>query len=326
MCDCNNVNLPTGPAGAQGDPGLFGGWALEWDFDTTLTNGTSATKIRMDNATPASVTNLYINNQNIDSVDSSAFLAAMGSPFGVIKLFKEADSSVFWMGTVTGATSGGTEYTIAVTHTLSNGTFAAGDDIVVSFSPLGATGPTGAAGPAGAKVIELNMTSAAVTSTSYSTPTGGSVAINGTTLDFGDEDDCLVLDAYVYMTSLISGGVDQGHFQITYGSVTLYDSSAFFPMLDNTSDAVNAVRITARIAVTTADTDLQASVDVRRGLGNAAGLYEPNIGLTSGYHQIGSIVTPGTALSGSNTLAIELKATNSKSMTLGWWKLTKELK
>lgn len=159
-CGCSTVSLPVGPAGSQGiqgpagADGLFGGYSLEWAFDTTTTSGTSSTKVRLNNSTYNLVTTIYVNDSNIDSTDSSAFLASMGSPYGLIKLFKEDNSNVFWMGEVTAITDSGTEYALTVTYVLHNGTFANDDNVVVSFAKKGATGSS----TTGTTVLEVDLT------------------------------------------------------------------------------------------------------------------------------------------------------------------------
>ena len=138
-CDCSNeITIPTGTAGRDG---LFGGWSQEYSFDTGTAVNPPTSKIRLNNATPASVTEIYINDTNIDGVDTDAFLDAFANSnnYGIIKLFKEFDSTKFWMGNITNVTDNGTYHTITVTHVQSNSTFAADDNIVVSFTANGNT-------------------------------------------------------------------------------------------------------------------------------------------------------------------------------------------
>ncbi len=172
-CGCSTVSLPsgpagaTGPAGADGTDGLFGGYSLEWSFDTTTTSGTSSTKVRLNNATYNLVTTIYVNDSNIDSTDSSAFLASMGSPYGLIKLFKEDNSNVFWLGEVTAIADSGTEYALTVTYVLHNGTFSNNDNVVVSFAKNGASGTS----TNGTTVLDVDIDYATnnTTSSSYAT-------------------------------------------------------------------------------------------------------------------------------------------------------------
>lgn len=143
-CDCNTggceIDLTgIGQVGATGAQGEYGGYSSVWNFNTTTTSGTTAGMLRFNNATYASVTTMYINKTNQDSTDMSNFLATFsnGTYYGKIRVFKETDSSKFWEGTITGVSSGATEYTLTVTYILSNSTFSASDSIVLSFTPHG---------------------------------------------------------------------------------------------------------------------------------------------------------------------------------------------
>lgn len=155
---CSNITLPQGATGAQGaagtdgTPGLngvFGGYSLEWEFDDNTSASPATTKIRLNNATYASVTNIYIHENNIDSVNSTAFLASFDDAgdvnnHGYIRLFKQHDSTKFWLGKVKSVTDNGSDFTVAVEYILHNGAFAALDDVVVSFVANGANGANGA--------------------------------------------------------------------------------------------------------------------------------------------------------------------------------------
>lgn len=143
-CDCNTggceIDLTgIGQVGATGAQGEYGGYSSVWNFNTTTTSGTTAGMLRFNSATYASVTTMYINKTNQDSTDMSNFLATFsnGTYYGKIRIFKETDSSKFWEGTITGVTSGATEYTITVTYILANSTFAASDSVVATFTPNG---------------------------------------------------------------------------------------------------------------------------------------------------------------------------------------------
>ena len=156
---CSNITLPQGATGAQGasgtngtdgTPGLngvFGGYSLEWEFDDNTSASPATTKIRLNNATYASVTNIYIHENNIDSVNSTAFLASFDDAgdvnnHGYIRLFKQHDSTKFWLGKVKSVTDNGSDFTVAVEYILHNGTFSALDDVVVSFVANGTNGAT----------------------------------------------------------------------------------------------------------------------------------------------------------------------------------------
>ena len=143
-CDCHTggceIDLTgIGQVGATGAQGGYGGWSSLWNFSTTTTTGTTAGQLRMNNATYASVTSIYINTTNADSTDVSNFLASFtnGTYYGKIRIFKESDNTKFWEGSVTNVSVSGSEYTLTVTYTLANSTFAASDKVVLTFTPNG---------------------------------------------------------------------------------------------------------------------------------------------------------------------------------------------
>jgi len=155
---CSNITLPQGATGAQGasgtngtdgSNGIFGGYSLEWEFDDNTSASPATTKIRLNNAAYASVTKIYIHENNIDSVDSTAFLASFDDTgdvnnHGYIRLFKQHDSTKFWLGKVKSVTDNGSDFTVDVEYILHNGAFSALDDVVVSFVANGANGVNGA--------------------------------------------------------------------------------------------------------------------------------------------------------------------------------------
>jgi len=128
-----------GSTGATGPQGATGGYSSEWIYDTGTGSGTSTGKIRFDNATPSSVTGLYINNVDADASDLSAWLDGFdnSNSFGVIRVSKKSDASVFWMGKITAESDSGSEHDVTVTHVQSSGTFTAADRLVVSFAANG---------------------------------------------------------------------------------------------------------------------------------------------------------------------------------------------
>jgi len=153
-CSLNDVTLPTaqsgndGADGTNGQDGLFGGFSQKFIFETTLTSGPLTTKLRFNNATLASVTEVYVNDNNSDSVNVDAFLDALDNSGngGKLKIFKEYDSTVFFMADVLSSTDNGSDHTLAITHIASNGTFANGDQVVLSFVPNGVIGTNGVDG------------------------------------------------------------------------------------------------------------------------------------------------------------------------------------
>ena len=133
---------PIGPAGGNGDPGIFGGYSGEWLFDTATGTGPASTFVRFNNSTYSSVTAIYINDTNADSVSYDAFLNSFDDSrsYGYIRVFKETDSTKFWLGEITGVTDNGADHTLAVTHKASNSTFSASDPVIVTFTLNGEDG------------------------------------------------------------------------------------------------------------------------------------------------------------------------------------------
>jgi len=179
----NNSALPIGLTGSAGAQGLFGGFSGRWYFSTLLTNSNTATKLKFNNATPSSVTEIYVSTSNYDGLDYGAFLASFSnsSDFGYIRIFKESDSTKFWVAKVTSVTSsgGGTYYALGVTYIDANDSFALDEAVVLTFSPGGSTG---------SDVLYNDITDTAVTSAtfaalkSYTIP-AGTLTTEGSYLD-----------------------------------------------------------------------------------------------------------------------------------------------
>lgn len=151
---CSSVTLPvgaTGPsglngaAGAAGAAGLFGGFSLEFEFDSGTASTPPTGEIRFNNATPASVTEIYISTTGTGAVDSTAFLDSFNdngdaNNYGLIRIFKEDNSTVFWMGKVKNVQTSGASRTITVQYISSGGTFADTNHTIVSFVSNGVNG------------------------------------------------------------------------------------------------------------------------------------------------------------------------------------------
>jgi|SRR6185503_5096748 len=128
---------------AEADQVLFG---VPYAFDTGTSDADPGSgKLRFNNATPASVTTLYIDIVNSLAADISAYLATWddsgsSSDRGVI-IIQSRDGTNYWMGTVTGSVVVGTNYRkISVTHLGSAGTFTAGEALGVVMIRRGTDG------------------------------------------------------------------------------------------------------------------------------------------------------------------------------------------
>lgn len=138
-CDDNSMEIPSGIQGETGPQGIFGGFCGEWKFSTSTASGPPSQYLRLNNATYTAVNSILVSDTNADNINYDAFLDSFDNSgsFGYVRIFKETDSSIFWMGEVLAATDNGTDHSIDVTYILHNGTFGADDAVVICFSPAG---------------------------------------------------------------------------------------------------------------------------------------------------------------------------------------------
>lgn len=224
---CSNITLPgvAGPAGAPGSngtngtnglEGVFGGYSVQWQFETDTSAPPSSGYLKLNNAAYASVTELFVHETAKDSINATTFLASftannnLGS-YGLIRIFKRNTSTVFWSGKVTGVVDSGSYYTISVTPILSNGTFSANDDLVVSFVSNGASSE-------GVSVLYMDTTgpntaSNNATSLGTSTPKtsqidGGTIGTVGDFIKVKGEVIADNADAYYSTVKVKFGGFD----------------------------------------------------------------------------------------------------------------------
>jgi hypothetical protein len=173
----------------DGNDGVFGGYSVQWQFETDILAPPSSGYLKLNNATPSSVTELFVHDTAKESIDASSFLAsftANNNPgsYGLIRIFKRNSSTVFWSGKVTGVVNSGSYYTLSVTPILSNGTFSADDDLVVSFVSNGVSSegvPVLFMDTTGHNTASNNATSAGVNSIRTDQIDGGTI---GTVGDF----------------------------------------------------------------------------------------------------------------------------------------------
>lgn len=141
-----------GPQGPQGSPGNDGGIGY-WNWETSTSATPSSGAIRFNNATFASVTQIYLSETDGSSRNLASLLATIddstSTTKGYIRCHETATPTNFWFGTLSSLTDNGTDLTLAVTHLSSSGSFSSGDDIIVEIIPKGDKGDTGAAGSAG---------------------------------------------------------------------------------------------------------------------------------------------------------------------------------
>lgn len=116
----------------SGSGGGDGGFALKYDFDTTTTSSPASGEIRYDNATLASVTNIYINKTDLNSVDNTNYFNSLLG--GSLIMVANADKTKFHIFNQRDLiTLSGSVYTIPVTYLNGTALFSDGDDVFASF-------------------------------------------------------------------------------------------------------------------------------------------------------------------------------------------------
>jgi hypothetical protein len=149
---------PTGPTGGTGPTGTqgvsLGPIDYLWD-NSTASSDPGSGHLKYNNATVASVTNIFISETDhrangiaalIQSWDDSTHTALRGTLY----ILKADQPSVMAVFSVSGSiTDNGTWDTIPVTHVVSSGTLTDEDEVLVWFSRTGDDGAAGAAGATG---------------------------------------------------------------------------------------------------------------------------------------------------------------------------------
>lgn len=127
---------------------------LSYTFSTTTTGSDPGSgNLRLDNATQTSATGIYIDDEDANGADVSAWLLtwddSASTPAGYIVLRSIATPANFHIYSITSLAdnSGYMDFTVA--HVDGNGTLSNGDAITVTPILVGAKGDTGAIGPAG---------------------------------------------------------------------------------------------------------------------------------------------------------------------------------
>lgn len=175
-----NVNLsaprgPTGSTGSTGAPGLAG-LRFKWSTNTANTDPTSG-YIKINNASPASATALYISETDQNAASVSALLAlwddSTGTTKGLLQIVDSADLTKFLTFVVTGTmTDNGAWDTFTISG--GSGTTPNNDDIVaVQFIPYGNQGNMGATGARGDAGGGFTLTYLFSTTTTDSDPGNG---------------------------------------------------------------------------------------------------------------------------------------------------------
>lgn len=139
----------TGDKGTTGDVGSRGPIAAQaYTFSTTTTDSDPGSgALRFNNATPASVTAIYVDNNEAGGADVSAWLDTLddngdSSSRGMLEIFDAADATKFQIFRVTGSVVDGTGYRkLSVTRIAGVATvFSNAASLGVTFSARGPAG------------------------------------------------------------------------------------------------------------------------------------------------------------------------------------------
>lgn len=167
---------------ASGEDGAIPGYYYKFDTGTSDADPGSG-EIAFNNATYASVTEIYIDDADANGAATQADTATWGSSTSTIKGFLHIvdinDSSTYARFKITASVSDESGYNkITVAHLASNNTFSAADELSVHFTQTGLKGDTGATGSQGIQGPSGDMTSFTLAGTSGSNQT----ITNGNTL------------------------------------------------------------------------------------------------------------------------------------------------
>jgi microcystin-dependent protein len=162
---------------------------FSYTFSTATTDSDPGVgTIRLNHATPASATQIFISETDGNGTGIAASIAAWfnygsSSARGTLRLIKYGDHSVFADYTVTGTnTDAGGYDKISVTYVSGNGAFTNFDGVAVVFSGAGPQGGTGATGAAGANGTDPGVRWLFDAGTSMADPGAGDLRLNNATL------------------------------------------------------------------------------------------------------------------------------------------------
>lgn len=155
--DVASLQGPKGDQGDQGNPGPQGDTGpagvlgpTNFNFDNATTDSDPGSgELRLNNATPASVTEIYIDNENRSAADISAWLdtfedsGTSGLRGTLIIMDALAGSAQFHIYSVTGSVVDGTGYrklSVTFVGPVGASNFTNGNELLVSFFPRGPSG------------------------------------------------------------------------------------------------------------------------------------------------------------------------------------------
>jgi len=230
-CTSNSTALPignTGATGKTGAQGLYGGFSNDWTFSTSTGSGPGSTELRINSATYSSASIIYVSNVNASAVDLTAFLDSLynNGQYGLIRLFKQSDSSAFFYAKLNSVVNNVTEIVLGITYIDSFSTFAASDSVVLTFSPSGA----------GASLVLYNNT------TTVSTIGAGLDALMSYNIPANTlktDDDVIEIDAIFEC----SGTIDKKQLAFRIGGINFITKIASGTLLLATGDKHVKVKI-----------------------------------------------------------------------------------
>lgn len=258
---CNNSNsiaIPEGNDGLPGSNGNHGGVNGRWSFSTSTVISPSAGQIRFNNTASSLVTTIYVSDTGLNSIDHDLLLDSFSNSgsYGVITIFKEFDSTKFWIGEITNVVDSGTYHTLTVTYieasnaTIPTNIFAASDNLVLTFAQSGLDGTNGTNG---VEVLNNVTTGSATTSGTTLTTLLSYTVTAGKCLN--DQDGILitswveksniadeftltlVINSVIFGTYTLPNGVKCGRLRatITRESATTYFFESILTGFDATS-------------------------------------------------------------------------------------------
>ena len=149
-----------GITGNDGQNGSFGGATFDYTFSTDTTNSDPGVgKLKFDNSTPASITEIYIDDQDDNTLDIQTFLRTIDDSTSTIKgHFKVSNkfaTDTFLLFTIDGSSAEETGYfRIPCTQVSGNASFSNGEDVIITFARTGDRGDQGIQGADGAQGIQ----------------------------------------------------------------------------------------------------------------------------------------------------------------------------
>lgn len=137
-----------GPTGATGPTGHVGGFTLLYEFDINTSAPPSSGTIRLNNATYASATTVWVHDSDRNGVDVSAILAQITTA-DYIRIYTEEDSTDYALYDVTSVTDSGAYYTLGIAARGDHGAIAHQEDIGLGIGFQGPSGSVGGSGTSG---------------------------------------------------------------------------------------------------------------------------------------------------------------------------------